>query len=81
MPGQAISDFSARVQSAVAAGERLAGRLAGEVGSTEDISSTPEYQELVRLKVIIELETSRTLSETAEIAAALEERDLLQAGG
>jgi hypothetical protein len=36
----------------------------------------PEYQELVRLKVILEVETSRTLSETARITSELERTDL-----
>ncbi len=76
MSDQAMPDFAERVESAVAAGDRLADRLARQGDSTTDITSSPEYQELVRLKVILELETSRTLSETAKIAAALEESDL-----
>jgi hypothetical protein len=76
MSDQVVPEFGERVRSAVVAGERLAERLSRDGGSSTTVLSSPEYQELVRLKVIIELETSRTLSETARVAAALEGKDL-----
>jgi hypothetical protein len=76
MSDQVVPEFGERVRHAVLSGERLANRLKRDGGSTSTVLSSPEYQELVRLKVIIELETSRTLSETARIAAALEGSDL-----
>jgi hypothetical protein len=76
MSEQLVPDFADRVQRALADGERLAERLGREGGSTMNVESSPEYQELVRLKVIIELETSRTLSETARMAAALDGLEL-----
>jgi hypothetical protein len=76
MSDQVAPEFGERVRSAVVAGERLAERLSRDGGSSTTVLSSPEYQELVRLKVIIELETSRTLSETARVAAALEGKDL-----
>lgn len=72
MSDQLVPEFPDRVQSAVAAAEELADKLRREGGSAMSVDSLPEYQELVRLKVIIELETSRTLSETARVATALE---------
>jgi hypothetical protein len=76
MSDQVVPEFGERVRSAVVAGERLAERLKQQEGTTMNVLSSPEYQELVRLKVVIELETSRTLSETARVAAAIEGRDL-----
>jgi hypothetical protein len=76
MSDQVVPEFGERVRSAVVAGERLAERLKQQEGATMNVLSSPEYQELVRLKVVIELETSRTLSETARVAAAIEGRDL-----
>jgi hypothetical protein len=73
---QGVPDFPDRFNSAMAAGHRLAGELVRQERSTGDIVSSPEYQEIVRLKVILEMETSRTLAETAQVAAALEETDL-----
>lgn len=78
MPEQALPDFADRVQSAVAASEGLADRLAHQEERAIDVTSTAEYQEIIRLKVIIELETSRTLSETARIAAELDRADLAE---
>jgi hypothetical protein len=76
MPDQAISSFPERVERAVAEADRLAKEVHGEGTSTVDVISSPEYQELVRLKVILEVETSRTLSETARISSELEKTDL-----
>ena len=73
---QLVPDFAERVQSAITAAEELAEELRQAEDSTMSVDSLPEYQELVRLKVIIELETSRTLSETARIAAALDGMEL-----
>jgi hypothetical protein len=75
MPEQAIIDFADRVEHAVAAADRLAAER-GRSGSTADLASTSQYQEVVRLKVILEVETSRTLAETGRVAAELEQRDL-----
>jgi hypothetical protein len=76
MASQAIPDFPERVERAVAEADRLTGELRTRGGSTADVPSSPEYQELVRLMVILEVETSRTLSETARLASELEETDL-----
>jgi hypothetical protein len=76
MPDQAIPDFPGRVQRAVVDAEMLAVELSSQTGSTVDVVSSKEYQELVRLKVVLEVETSRTLSETARISAELEQSDL-----
>jgi predicted ester cyclase len=73
---QAIPDFPERVQRAVAEADTLASELRRQGGPTGDITASPTYQELVRLKVILEVETSRTLSETARISAELERTDL-----
>jgi predicted ester cyclase len=69
---QAIPDFPERVQRAVAEADRLASEHRRQGGPAGDISASPAYQELVRLKVMLEVETSRTLSETARISAELE---------
>jgi hypothetical protein len=71
---QPIPGFPERVERAVANADRLAAELTPGT-SQEDISASPEYQELVRLKVILEVETSRTLSETAQIASELVEEE------
>jgi hypothetical protein len=76
MAEQAIPEFPYRVQDAVAQAQRLAAELNRGDSMTDNVISTPEYQELVRLKVILQVETSRTLSETARVAAELEESDL-----
>jgi hypothetical protein len=76
MSDQALPDFPNRVQKAVAEADTLASELRRQGGSTGDVTATPEYRELVRLKVILEVETSRTLSETARVSAELERTDL-----
>ncbi len=73
MSAQAIADFPERVERAVREAGLLAAKLRGEGASNTDIKSSPEYQELTRLKVVLELETSRTLSETARISSELEQ--------
>jgi hypothetical protein len=78
MPDQAMTDFAERVQRAVTSGDRLAERLASQGEPAVDVASLPEYQELVRLKVIIQRETSRALTETAQITAAIEQTDLAE---
>jgi hypothetical protein len=78
MSEQVIPDFPDRIERAVAEAEGLAAGLRSEGGSRADVTSTPEYQELVRLKVILEVETSRTLSETARISSELETTDLAE---
>jgi hypothetical protein len=78
MSDQAISGFPERVERAVAEADRLAVDLRSEGGSTADVASSREYQELVRLKVILEVEASRTLSETARISSELERTDLAE---
>jgi hypothetical protein len=76
MSNQAIPDFPERLARAVGGADRLAAELGGDGGSRANVTSSPEYQELVRLKVILEMETSRTLSETARISSELEKTDL-----
>ena len=76
MSDQVAPEFGERVRSAVVAGERLAERLSRDGGSSTTVLSSPEYQELVRLKVILEVETSRTLSETAEVSSELAKTEL-----
>lgn len=78
MPTQAIPDFPERVARAVGGADRLAAELGGEGRSRANVTSSPEYQELVLLKVILEMETSRTLSETARISSELEKTDLAE---
>lgn len=78
MSEQMIPDFPERIERAVAGADRLAAELRSEGDSRADVTSTPEYQELVRLKVILEVETSRTLSETARISSELEKTDLAE---
>ena len=57
----------------LAEADRLAAAPSSAGASNEDVTETPQYQELVRLKVILEVETSRTLSETARISSELEQ--------
>ena len=76
MSNQAIPGFPERVERAVGNAHRLAAELTSAGGSRADVTASPEYQELVRLKVILEVETSRTLSETARISSELERTDL-----
>ena len=73
MSAQAIPDFPERVEHALAEAGRLAAKLRSKGPSNVDIKESPVYQELVRLKVVLELETSRTLSETARISSELEQ--------
>jgi hypothetical protein len=74
---QANPNLPDRVQRAVAAADRLAAELNGRTGpSAVKVTSRPEYQELVRLKVMLEVETSRVLTETAQISAELERSSL-----
>jgi hypothetical protein len=54
MSDQVVPEFGERVRSAVVAGERLAERLKQQEGATMNVLSSPEYQELVRLKVVID---------------------------
>ena len=76
MSQQATHGFAERVQSAVDAADKLTAKLRREGGATADVTSSPEYQELVRLTVVLEVETSRILSETARISFELERTDL-----
>ena len=79
MSGQGNPQFPERVQRAVAAADRLAAELRDRnVPRSSDVTSSPEYQELVRLKVILEVETSRALAETARISAELERSSLAE---
>jgi hypothetical protein len=72
MSAQAIPDFPERLERALTEAGRLAAKLRSKGSSTVEVKSSPEYQELIRLKVVLELETSRTLSETARISSELE---------
>jgi hypothetical protein len=76
MSNQAIPQFPERVEHAIAEADRLAAQMGRGGRSTSDISISPEYQELVRLKVILEVETSRTLSETARVSSELAKTEL-----
>jgi len=76
MSDQAILGFPERVERAVGQADSLAAELRSTGSSGADVTHLPEYQELVRLKVILEVETSRTLSETARITSELERTDL-----
>jgi len=75
MSTPAIPDFPDRVERAIAGADRLAGQQ-GSDGRLADVTSSPEYQELVRIKVILEVETSRTLSETARVSSELARTEL-----
>jgi hypothetical protein len=72
MSDQAMPGFPERVERAVAGANKLAAELTRSGSSRADVTTSPEYQELVRLKVILEVETSRTLSETAQICSEME---------
>ena len=78
MSRQGNPHFPERVERAVTAAERLADELSDRVGPSGDVTSSPEYQEIVRLKVILETETSRQLAETAHISAELERSTLAE---
>jgi hypothetical protein len=73
---QAILGFPERVERALAGARRLATELDHQGGAKADVTSSPEYQEIVRLKVILEVETSRALSEAAQMSSELERTDL-----
>jgi hypothetical protein len=72
MSDRALLGFPERVERAVAGANKLAAELTRSGSSRADVTRSPEYQELVRLKVILEVETSRTLSETAQICSEME---------
>ncbi len=76
MSDQVMLGFPARVERGVADADRLAEVLRSDSNSMKDVTASPEYQELVRLKVILEVETSRSLSETARITSELARTDL-----
>jgi hypothetical protein len=78
MSNDGIPDFPERVVRAVREADRLAAELGSEGGSEAEVTSSPEYQELVHLKVILEMETSRTLAEIARINSELERTDLAE---
>jgi len=78
MSGKALTDFPERVERAVAEADGLAAELSRAGSSSGDVTEMPQYQELVRLKVIVEIETSRTLSETARISSELEKTGLAE---
>jgi predicted ester cyclase len=78
MSGKALTDFPERAERAVAEADRLAAELSRAGSSSGDVTELPQYQELVRLKVIVEIETSRTLSETARISSELEKTGLAE---
>jgi hypothetical protein len=73
---EATLAFPERVERALAGADRLATELDHQGGARKDVTSSPEYQEIVRLKVILEVETSRALAETAQISSELERTDL-----
>jgi hypothetical protein len=69
--------FPERAERAVAAADRLAAEMRDPAARRSgDVTSSPEYEELVRLKVLLEVETSRALAETAQISAELERSSL-----
>jgi hypothetical protein len=79
MSRQGNPQFPERVHRAVAAADRLAAELSDRTtASLGEVSSSPEYQELMRLKVVVEVETSRVLSDTARISAELERSSLAE---
>jgi hypothetical protein len=78
MSDQALPDFPERVERAVTEADRLAAQLGSDGRSTANVATSAEYQELVRLKVILEVETSRTLSETAQVSTELARSELAQ---
>ncbi len=79
MSRQGNPHFPERVERAVAAADRLAAELGERTAPfSGDLTSSPEYQELVRLKVILEVETSRQLAETAHVSAELERWSLTE---
>jgi hypothetical protein len=76
MAHQEITDFPVRVERAVRDAHQLAAELEKDGASTANVTSSREYQELVQLKVLLEVETSRVLSESARMSSELEKTDL-----
>jgi hypothetical protein len=71
--------FPERAQRAVAAADRLAAEMRDRTSPRSgEVGASPEYQELVRLKILLEVETSRALAETAHISAELERSSLAE---
>lgn len=66
------------MQRAVAAADKLAADRRTMPPGCGTVASSPEYQELVRLKVMLEVETSRTLVEAARISAELERSNMAE---
>ena len=78
MFGQGNRPFPERVQHAIEAADRLvAERRRAHVGSW-DITSSPEYQELVRLEVIVEREAADIIGETARISTEIERSNMAE---
>ena len=75
---QGNPDFPDRVQRAVAAADKLAAERRKTPPGSGTAASSPEYQELVRLKVMLEVETSRALIDAARISAELERSSLAE---
>jgi hypothetical protein len=78
MPVQRNLDFPQRVQRAVEAADQLAAKRDRTLSRSGDVTTSPEYQELVRLKVVVDVETSRAIAEAAGISAELERSTLAQ---
>ena len=79
MSRQGTPPFSERVQRAVVAADKLAAERSDRTAARSwDAGSSPEHQELVRLKVILEVETSRALTEAARVSAQLERSSLAE---
>jgi hypothetical protein len=55
----------------IADAEKLIGKR--EANDGPDAALTPEYEEIIRLKVMLERETARILSEAARLGAELTE--------
>lgn len=75
---QGNRDFPDRVERAVAAADRLAAERRATTANSGSVASSPEYLELVRLKVLLDVETSRTLVEAARISVELERSNLAE---
>jgi hypothetical protein len=71
--GNFAADLPERFKRSIADAEKLIGEFDPEADQSRNAAATPEYEEIVRLKIRLELETARVLSEAARLAAELTE--------
>jgi hypothetical protein len=67
------ADLPERFKQSIADAEKLIGEFDAEADHGTNAAATPEYEEIVQLKIKLELETARILSEAARLASELTE--------